>query len=289
MKCFHIKKLLSQYLDGGLGEKENELVSGHLKICSKCSKELDLLNETVSLLKAKESIEPPQDFVVQVRKKIESRRWWKEAIKLIFIPWKIKIPVEAIATILTACLLFYVCRDQMPPTPVTVMREKSAEIEEAEKVIKKEVAPKTEEIKGVADKTKAPVRAEIAVPRDERVLSALKYKELELKTRERREYDYSLVVAEGEAQAPLVKEELILTLKKPKKDLLRTKKYLDLLHAKDIEEGFDEIAGETIIDFQISRKDYLKLIRKLIQMEAIEPKEVKEIRSESVKVKLRIR
>lgn len=118
MKCSDIKNLLSGYLDGDLGEKENILVSEHLKICSNCSKELDLLKETVSLLKAREPVEPPADFVVQVRKKIEARRWWKEAIKIIFYPWHIKIPAEAIATVLIACLVYYIYHQEIQQMPI---------------------------------------------------------------------------------------------------------------------------------------------------------------------------
>lgn len=339
MKCSYIKKLFSQYLEGDLGEKENTLISEHLKACNKCSKELDLLKETVSLLKTRESVQPPPDFVVQVRKKIEVRRWWKEAVRLIFIPWHIKIPVEAIATILITCLLYYIFQQQIPPVSVPKIEKKAILTEEIrdisremkedklsvelQKVADYGKAPSFEGKGQVIEDTKLPPKAiqksykelpKKALQFKERRAAPLKAAEYYRFTKHKDEAEHwdsvalsrgvedevgQLTVEDGlpeittqelrEKEVPLLQEELHLALKRPKKDLLKIKTYLSLLNAENIKERVDEITGERVISFQIKEKDYLRLAEKLIQMEAIEPREVKETVGEEISVRLKIR
>lgn len=329
MKCSDIKKLLSGYLDGDLGEMEKLLVSEHLGICANCSNELDLLKETVSLLKTREPVEPPPDFVVQVRKKIEPRRWWKEAVKIIFLPWHIKIPAEAIATIVIVCILYYIYQQPQQPSPVKPVEPEHIEEGVKEKELKEEAkVPVRELTRGAATQAPPPEKSMaeedldyIKTPSIERPAE----KQGELVSRRRFEYEkeievrptamgergiegfeYKYDVADSyritggvEQAVPSLSEEadeiipeqieLLLTLKKPKKDLLRIRKYISILNAKEIAESYDEAIREKNIIIQIKGKNYLKLAEKLIQMDAIEPQEVKEFSGEDIRVRLRIR
>ncbi len=47
MKCSQVKKKLTAYLDGEVSEKEQEIISEHVKSCTACRQELDALR-TVS-------------------------------------------------------------------------------------------------------------------------------------------------------------------------------------------------------------------------------------------------
>lgn len=278
MKCSNIKKLLSGYLDGDLEEKESIIVSDHLKICANCSRELDLLKETISLIKIREPVTPPPDFVFQIRKKIEARRWWKEALKIIFYPWHIKIPAEAIATVVIVCALYLMYHEPVPLKKPEKMVEKPLPITETTHAPELEFREEAKE---------AP--------------SAKREKSLAVSMYRERAVDYykgiSRVYPQMEQGVKKTAEraeraeykELILTLKNPKKDILKIKKYILLLDAKETLESSDESAGERIINFQIKRKNYPKLTEKLIQMGAIKPQDIPSCEEEDITLKLKIR
>lgn len=137
MKCDDIKNLLSEYIDGALNENDKAAVSLHLDLCRDCREELNLIKNAISTLKTIQPVELPQDFVIQVRKKIEARRGLKEAIRFLFFPWHIKIPVEALATVIIAGLLYSVYHESMPTTSTMPIREEGL-------VTQKKVAMPTE-------------------------------------------------------------------------------------------------------------------------------------------------
>lgn len=343
MNCSDIKKLFSGYIDGDLDEQENSLVLEHLKICNACSKELKLLEETVSLLKIRKPVEPPADFVAQVRNKIEARRWWKEAIKVIFYPLHIKIPAEAIATVVIVCVLYYVYQQPSPVKPGRELIEKvPPAVEQPILQEKKEARPL--EIEGITEKLKSPAeltggieekkyespvveREEKTAPvietREDRGISydrdRVKPSPAEIEYTQKSQapslarsmpaegsgyptagghkkpegtldfYDKAApITSEGSIYEPET-EELSITLKKPKKDLIKIKKYLFILNAKDIIESTDEEIKESVISFQIKKKDYLMLTKKLIEMDVIKPQDIKETREEDITVRLKIR
>jgi anti-sigma factor RsiW len=72
MECREIRKRLSAYLDGELKQGEWERVANHITSCPDCARELKTLQETCSLLKVDEGIEPSQDFLLQLFEKIGS-------------------------------------------------------------------------------------------------------------------------------------------------------------------------------------------------------------------------
>jgi aspartate dehydrogenase len=62
MKCKKVQKLLSDYLDGEVKEREKELLEAHLSECPHCRKELESYKKTEELIKLKVKEEPAPEF-----------------------------------------------------------------------------------------------------------------------------------------------------------------------------------------------------------------------------------
>lgn len=62
MKCNKVKRKLSAYSDNELKEKEQRLISEHLKICENCKNEFVVLSRQDNFLSELETIIPSVDF-----------------------------------------------------------------------------------------------------------------------------------------------------------------------------------------------------------------------------------
>ncbi len=62
MKCKRIRRKLVAYLDGEIEEKQKLSIKEHLKKCSECKKEADLLNKSFYLLKDQQRLRSSQGF-----------------------------------------------------------------------------------------------------------------------------------------------------------------------------------------------------------------------------------
>jgi hypothetical protein len=72
MRCKRIKGLLQSYLDDSLKDEEYAIVKDHLEKCKKCQKEFHLLKRVVSFIEKTPTIEPSEDFTLQVMNRIPS-------------------------------------------------------------------------------------------------------------------------------------------------------------------------------------------------------------------------
>ena len=70
MNCSDIQEHMSEYLDGTLPAKERRLFDSHVESCGKCSREIREMKATLALLDSVPEIDPPADFVAQVRTRI---------------------------------------------------------------------------------------------------------------------------------------------------------------------------------------------------------------------------
>ncbi|MGD8757845.1 MAG: zf-HC2 domain-containing protein [Deltaproteobacteria bacterium] len=94
MECTRIKDLLSEYLDGMLDAQTEARVEEHLSTCQGCKEELAGLKALVKELSALESMEAPKDFLDQVHERMEPRFSLRKIIRTLFVPARIKIPLE---------------------------------------------------------------------------------------------------------------------------------------------------------------------------------------------------
>lgn len=71
MRCGRIKKRMSAFLDGEVGEKEKKRIAGHLKTCRSCGEEAKTLSLLWALLaEEKESIRPSPYFWNKLEQRI---------------------------------------------------------------------------------------------------------------------------------------------------------------------------------------------------------------------------
>jgi anti-sigma factor RsiW len=72
MKCSHIEKLLSNYLDESVSEQEKAIIAEHLKACPACQREMEVLRrlgETLDLVGSPEaSVNFKNKIISEIRK-----------------------------------------------------------------------------------------------------------------------------------------------------------------------------------------------------------------------------
>jgi hypothetical protein len=115
MTCRDIENNLPAYLEDLLPSEEKEKVRKHLASCPSCSKALEDLQKTETLLQGLQEVEPPpwlkQKIMAQVR---EEARQEKGFFRKLFSPWQYKIPLQTIALLFIAVLAFQIYREEEP-------------------------------------------------------------------------------------------------------------------------------------------------------------------------------
>jgi hypothetical protein len=108
MNCEEIKDLSSDYLERRLTVSQVVPFREHLRICPDCRREVEELRKTVALIGSLDEIETWPDFLVQVNKKIDGGGRFHRLRNWLFVPWSIKIPLEAAALVLVSTAALYV-------------------------------------------------------------------------------------------------------------------------------------------------------------------------------------
>lgn len=107
MNCKEIREYFPAYIDGDAGDEVAVRIRTHLKDCEACGAELERLREVVEGLRSMEELDVPPDFLVKVREKIEKGSALKRVGSFLFIPWKVKVPVEALSLALILVVFAY--------------------------------------------------------------------------------------------------------------------------------------------------------------------------------------
>ena len=145
MECSDIQGKLSAYLEGIIPSEEEVVIDEHLKACQKCNESLADLKKTLEYVQSLEEIEPPpwltQKVMTSVRLEAEAKRG---IFQRLFHPLHIKLPIEALATILIAVATVYLFktiqpemkRAKAPPAEITPRillqeKEKTSALDEA--------------------------------------------------------------------------------------------------------------------------------------------------------------
>ena len=132
MNCEEIKELLSEYVDGVLDAKTKALVDEHLSTCKGCKEELASLKALVNELGSLEPVAPPGDFLDQLHERMEQRSPFSRILRTLFVPMRLKIPLEfagAAAMAILVFALFYIQQDHYKVTqaPVGLKEERAAQ------------------------------------------------------------------------------------------------------------------------------------------------------------------
>jgi hypothetical protein len=104
MDCAGIDELLSEYIDGTLDAKTVQLVEKHISVCADCKEKLASLRAMVEELNALEPMKAPTDFLEKIHQRIKPRSDFSRLFKKLFVPFKIKIPLQ-LAAAATASIL----------------------------------------------------------------------------------------------------------------------------------------------------------------------------------------
>lgn len=95
MECKDFKKLLSQFLDNQLDEKQQQ-INKHLKGCPKCMRALESVTEMVNLIHNIKEVNPPDDFLQKVNKKLDQAPIWQKVLQRLGNLFPVGLPVKVL-------------------------------------------------------------------------------------------------------------------------------------------------------------------------------------------------
>ncbi|MFC1884122.1 zf-HC2 domain-containing protein [Thermodesulfobacteriota bacterium] len=166
MKCSEIKDNLSSYIDGVLNAEDTASVEDHIKGCENCREELSALRSLVEELNSLDSVKPPPDFLEKLNERIEAESGFSKLMSTLFLPFRIKIPLELATAAITAVLVVFILNLQQEEERIVnipkISGDKSAFEESAAKeekpdskklvkpgiYLKKPVVPEKDKMKG---------------------------------------------------------------------------------------------------------------------------------------------
>jgi Putative zinc-finger len=103
MTCQDARDLFSARADDALSRAEQAQLQAHLATCAECEREWMRLERTVALVQAIEPAHAPAGFVDRVLA-AQTRPWYARLVHGLFVPWPVKLPLEAAAIVLVAGL-----------------------------------------------------------------------------------------------------------------------------------------------------------------------------------------
>ena len=109
MTCHDARELFSALVDEALSARERGDLDAHLGGCAECRRELERFQSTVALLHRVEPARAPAGFVDRVLAAARPAPWYRRLLRAVFLPWPVKLPLEAAALVLvgvTVALLF---------------------------------------------------------------------------------------------------------------------------------------------------------------------------------------
>jgi anti-sigma factor RsiW len=124
MTCNEIENRLPAYLEDLLSPEEKKGITGHLASCPRCGRAFADLKKAEELVQGLAEVEPPPFFEQRIMSRVREEAGRKQGIlRRLFYPLHIKIPLQALATLLVAVLAFHVYQQgdpemkQMAPLP----------------------------------------------------------------------------------------------------------------------------------------------------------------------------
>jgi len=126
--CPETRELFSARADDALAADERARLDAHLATCAECAAEWQRFERTVGLLRAVAPARAPDGFVDRVLA-ARPRPWYRRLARSVFVPWPVKLPLEAAAIVLVAGLALVIvqrspelqqaARAPAPPAGVT--------------------------------------------------------------------------------------------------------------------------------------------------------------------------
>ena len=132
MTCDEVDKRLPAYLEDLLSPEEKKNIEGHMADCIRCSRTFADMKKVEALVHNLSEVEPPPFFEQRIMSRIREEAGQQSGfLRRIFYPLHIKVPIQALATILIAVLGFYVYERGGPemqqraplPLPLTILEK----------------------------------------------------------------------------------------------------------------------------------------------------------------------
>jgi hypothetical protein len=118
--CKHIQEMFPAFLEGVVSPEEKRLIHEHLATCQRCSTALEHLRKTQKLVQNLEEVETPpwfaQKIMARVREEAEQKK--RGVFGTLFYPLHVKVPIQALASVLIVVLALYVYRSVEPEMKV---------------------------------------------------------------------------------------------------------------------------------------------------------------------------
>lgn len=128
MECAKIRDFLSEYIDDSLDAQTKALIDEHLLACPICKEELHSMKAMVKRLGSIEPVKAPDDFLEQLHERMEPRVSLKKIMRTLFIPGRIKIPLEFAAAAAMAILIFSTLNIQQAEKLIPHFPESSTQV-----------------------------------------------------------------------------------------------------------------------------------------------------------------
>ncbi len=138
MTCKEIDNLLPAYEEDLLPPEEKEGVEAHLAACERCRRSLADLRRAQELVRGLDEVEPPPFFEERIMSRVRQEAGEKRGfLRKLFYPLHIKIPIQALATVVVAVLAFHLYQQGEPemkrvaplPVPLTESAREPAAVE----------------------------------------------------------------------------------------------------------------------------------------------------------------
>src|SRR5262245_13877280 len=112
MNCAEVQKHLSDFLEKSLDTERARAIEEHLAACSPCSEEVVGVAECQKLGSGLPIVEPPLGFTNRVMARVREAAHPPSLWERLFLPFRIKIPLQATAVVLIAVLTAYIYQNE---------------------------------------------------------------------------------------------------------------------------------------------------------------------------------
>jgi len=127
MSCHDAREQFSALIDDALDAGERAALDAHLATCADCRRELQRFRDTLGLVRAAAPVHAPAGFVDRVLEATRPVPWPRRLVRDLFLPWPVKLPMEAAAIVLVAVGVALVYRGS-PELEQSIRQEPAAPV-----------------------------------------------------------------------------------------------------------------------------------------------------------------
>jgi hypothetical protein len=151
MECPEVRRLLHEYLEKTLGERQRALLEDHAGSCPDCRRELEKALRYREMMSGLSRVDAPDGFLAGVRRRIAEEKFpekqggMRRLREFLFFPLKIKLPIGATAVAAAVLAIVVAIRVTGPArqggTTTVRLAGTQAEMKKSEPVLEESPAP----------------------------------------------------------------------------------------------------------------------------------------------------